>query len=129
MPGLHHVEIYVSDIHRSTDVWEWFLVELGYVPFQVWDVGRSWRLGDTYIVFVQATERYRSVPYHRAHVGLNHLAFWAQSREQVDALTERVRARGLRILYEDRHPFAGGPNHYALYFEDPDRIKVEVIAP
>jgi hypothetical protein len=28
-----------------------------------------------------------------------------------------------------RSPFAGGASHYAVFFEDPDRIKVEVVAP
>jgi catechol 2,3-dioxygenase-like lactoylglutathione lyase family enzyme len=121
--------MYVSNLARSTEFWGWFLPELGYVLFQEWDAGRRWRLYDTYLVFVQALDRHADVPYHRGRVGLNHLAFWAQSQDQVDALTEQVCARGLRVLYEDRHPFAGGPGHYALYFEDPDRIKVEVIAP
>jgi hypothetical protein len=31
------------------------------------------------------------------------------------------------MVYE--HPYAGGTDHYAVYFEDPDRIKVEVVAP
>lgn len=32
-------------------------------------------------------------------------------------------------LYESEYPFASGPDYYALYCEDPDRIKVEVVAP
>ena len=43
-------------------------------------------------------------------------------------MTMKLRERGCRILYEDRHPFAGGNGHYALYTEDPDRIKVELAA-
>ncbi len=27
------------------------------------------------------------------------------------------------------HPYAGGDDHYAVYFEDPERIKVELVAP
>lgn len=57
-------------------------------------------------VFVQAWERHADVPNHRGRVGLNHLAFWAESRDQIIVLTEQVRARGLRVLYEDQHPFA-----------------------
>lgn len=30
--------------------------------------------------------------------------------------------------YEDRHPYAGGPDYYAVFFEDPDRMKVEIVA-
>lgn len=125
--GLHHVELYVSNLARSVEFWGWFLGQLGYAEYQSWPQGRSWLLDETYIVLVQS-ERL-DVPYHRQRVGLNHLAFHAESRGQVDSLTEALRARGARILYEDRHPFAGGPDYYAVFFEDPDRIKVEVVAP
>lgn len=126
---LHHVELYVSDLRRSAAFWGWLLEQLGYELFQEWENGVSWRCGETYLVFVQAEERFLDIPYHRCRVGLNHLAFHARSRRQVDALTEELRRRGVTILYEDRHPHAGGPDHYAVYFEDPDRIKVEVVAP
>lgn len=81
------------------------------------------------MVFVQTEERFLDVPYHRSRVGLNHLAFYAESREHVDNITRKLKEKGIKILYEDRHPFAGGKEHYAVFFEDPDRIKVELVAP
>ncbi len=63
-----------------------------------------------------------------AGTGLNHLAFHAASRAQVDDVTVKLKARGVPILYADRHPYAGGPDYYAVFFEDPDRMKVEVTA-
>ena len=125
--ALHHVELYVSDLNRSTAFWSWFLESLGYGLYQSWDRGRSWRLGDTYIVFVQTEPRFLDVPYHRCRVGLNHLAFRARSRKQVDNVTAELRRRGISILYQDRHPHAGGDDNYAVFFEDPDRIKVELV--
>jgi catechol 2,3-dioxygenase-like lactoylglutathione lyase family enzyme len=80
-------------------------------------------------VLVQAPREHLAAGYHRKRVGLNHLAFHAGSREEVDALTAELRARGVAILYPERHPHAGGPDCRAVYFEDPDRIKVEVVAP
>ena len=126
---LHHVELYVSDLKRTIEFWGWFLEELGYSPFQEWESGRSWKLDDTYLVFVQTEERYLDIPYNRCRVGLNHLAFHAESRQQVDDLTEQLKAKEISILYIDKHPFAGGEDYYAVYFEDPDRIKVELVAP
>jgi len=123
------MEIYVSDLKSSIDFWGWFLEYLGYRPFQSWESGHSWKLGKTYIVFVQAEERFMDIPYHRCRVGLNHLAFHADSREQVDDMTKKLEGNGVKILYSDKHPFAGGEKHYAVYFEDPDRIKVELVAP
>ena len=130
MQGLiHHIEINVSNLQSSVDFWSWLLEELGYEPFQKWDGGQSWIIGKTYIVFVQTDEKYLNPPYHRSRTGLNHLAFYARSRQQVDDLTRLLKQKGVRILYEDRHPYAGGNNHYAVFFEDPDRIKVELVAP
>jgi catechol 2,3-dioxygenase-like lactoylglutathione lyase family enzyme len=86
-------------------------------------------MGETYIVFVQAEEKFLDIPYHRSRVGLNHLAFHAGSRQQVDDMTTKLEEKGMQILYPDKHPFAGGMEHYAVYFEDPDRIKVELAAP
>lgn len=44
-------------------------------------------------------------------------------------MTERLKEKKINLLYQERHPFAGGDSHYAVYFEDPDRIKVELVAP
>ena len=126
---IHHVEINVSNLKKTVDFWSWFLEELGYDQFQKWEGGKSWRLGETYIVFVQTEERFLDVPYHRRRVGLNHLAFHAISRGQVDDITQKLMAKGVTILYTDQHPFAGGEDYYAVFFEDPDRIKVELVAP
>ncbi|QSS98722.1 VOC family protein [Pontibacillus sp. ALD_SL1] len=126
---LHHIELYVSNLEESKKFWGWFLGELGYEIYQKWDSGQSYKLGDTYLVFVQAEERYKDISYHRCRVGLNHLAFHATSKEQVDRMTINLREKGISILYEDKHPYAGGEDYYAVYFEDPDRIKVELVAP
>ncbi|MCG5249785.1 VOC family protein [Brevibacillus agri] len=127
---LHHLELYVADLKRSAEFWGWLLEEqLGYERYQQWASGISWKHGNTYLVFVQAEERFLDVPYHRCRVGLNHLAFHARSREQVEAIHEELRRRGVPLLYEDRYPHAGGREHYALFCEDPDRIKVEIVAP
>ena len=126
--ALHHVELYVRDLERTATFWTWLLAWLGYEAHQEWAVGFSWRLGPTYLAFVQAPEG-AGGDFDRRSVGLNHVAFHAASRFAVDELTDDLRERGVRILYEDRHPFAGGEDHYAVFFEDPDGLKVEVVAP
>jgi hypothetical protein len=61
---LHHIEIYVSDLAKSAEFWNWLLTELGYAPYQKRESGIRWKYGHTYIVFVQVKER------HRCRVGL-----------------------------------------------------------
>jgi catechol 2,3-dioxygenase-like lactoylglutathione lyase family enzyme len=126
---LHHVEIYVSNLSKSVEFWGWLLPELGYEQYQKWDSGISWKHQETYLVFVQAEERYLDVPYHRCRAGLNHLAFHGNSREHIDKITQALLDKGIQILYNDKHPYAGGKDYYAVFFEDPDRIKVELVAP
>jgi hypothetical protein len=31
-------------------------------------------------------------------------------------------------LFPERHPYAGGPDHYAAYLEDADGFEVELVA-
>lgn len=124
---LHHIELYVSNLQNSYNFWSWFLKEMGYKEHQSWESGFSFKLGPTYIVFVQTENQYLENKYHRKQVGLNHLAFYAESKKDVDELTEKLKEKDVVILYQDKHPHAGG--NYAVYFEDPDRIKVEVVAP
>lgn len=125
---LHHIELYVKDLNISNEFWGWLLLELGYSEYQNWEKGISYILENTYIVFVQVENKFLDIPYHRCGAGLNHLAFHGGSRDFIDKITLKLREKGVKILYEDKHPYAGGLGYYAVYFEDPDRMKVEIVA-
>ena len=126
---LHHIEIYVSDLRKTVEFWNWLLLtEFGYTKFQEWESGISYKLNNTYFVFVQTEKKFLDIPCHRKRTGLNHLAFQADSRADVDNITIKLRKKGIKILYENKHPYAGGENYYAVFFEDPDRIKVEIVS-
>lgn len=125
---LHHVELYVSDLKKTKEFWGWLLGVLGYEVYQSWEQGISYKLGATYLVFVQVEQRFDDVAYHRCRAGINHLAFHGESRAFVDEITMQLRKRGVTILYEDAHPYAGGADYYAVYFEDVNRMKVEIVA-
>ncbi|MDO4712094.1 MAG: VOC family protein [Peptostreptococcaceae bacterium] len=124
---LHHIEIYVSDLKQTRAFYDDLMPRLGYTLFQDWEGGFSYRDESGYIVFVQTADRFLPNGYHRCNIGLNHLAFRVESQETVDSLREHLLEKGVTLLYDDRYPFAGGEGHYALYFEDPDRIKLEVV--
>jgi catechol 2,3-dioxygenase-like lactoylglutathione lyase family enzyme len=126
---LHHVEIYVSDLERSVSFWTPFMAKLGYEA-ERWSGGMNYIIeGEAYFCFLQAPKEHVGAGYHRKRVGLNHLAFKASSRSHVDEIAAWVKAGGFNTLYPEKYPYAGGPDYYALYCEDPDRIKVEVVAP
>jgi len=126
---LHHVEIYVSDLECSIAFWSPFMSQLGYEADR-WSEGMNYtKEGEAYFCFLQAPPKHIAAGYHRQRVGLNHLAFKGKSRAHVDEMAAWVKDAGYTTLYESEYPFASGPGYYALYCEDPDRIKVEVVAP
>ena len=124
---LHHVELWVPDLARAVAEWGWLLTSLGYEQFQDWEAGRSWTLGGTYLVVEQSPAM--TAPDHdRLRPGLNHLAFHAGPRTQVDRLTAQAPEHGWTLLFPDRHPHAGGPAHYAAYLTNTDGYEVELVA-
>lgn len=127
---LHHIEIYVSDLAISRAFWSDLLSKIDYRESSSWDEGFTLNDGqNTYLTFVQITEKYSSHTYHRCGVGLNHLAFAVNGREVVDTIRQHCIDTGITLLYDKLYPFPnGGSDYYALFIEDPDRIKVEFVA-
>jgi catechol 2,3-dioxygenase-like lactoylglutathione lyase family enzyme len=124
---LHHVEIWVPDLARAVDQWGWLLESLGYSLFQEFHQGRSWRLGETYLV-VEQSPAMSAADHDRLRPGLNHLAFHVQTTAEVDKLVAGAPEHGWTLMFADRHPHAGGPEHYAAYLENADGFEVELVA-
>lgn len=124
---LHHVELWVPDLERSTASLGWLLESLGYQRFHSWPSGRSWRLGPTYLVMEQSTALTGDTHDRRAP-GLNHLAFHVDGEAEVERLVGEAGRHGWTLLFADRHPYAGGEQHFAAYMEDQDGFEVELVA-
>ncbi|MCC3764453.1 VOC family protein [Glycomyces sp. TRM65418] len=124
---LHHVELWVPDLNRAVDSFGWLLERLGYARHQEWSAGRSWRLGPTYLV-VEQSRAQTGRRHDRCAPGLNHLAFHVGNDTEVERLVDEGKEHGWTLLFADRHPFAGGDNHYAAYLENPDGFEVELVA-
>jgi catechol 2,3-dioxygenase-like lactoylglutathione lyase family enzyme len=125
--AIHHVELWASDLRSSEASWGWLLTALGYRLDKTWDTGRSWRLGDTYVVLEQGPD---VLPgnHERRRPGLNHLAFHAGAEQDVEDLAREAAGHGWTLMFADRHPHAGGPDHYAAYLEDDEGFEVELVA-
>ncbi len=124
---VHHIELWVPDLARAERSWGWLLTALGARPYQSWPHGRSWRAGDVYVVLEQSPALVGD-RHERRSPGLNHLAFHAGTAATLDALVAEAPAHGRRLLFPDRHPYAGGPEHRAAYLEDEDGFEVELVA-
>ncbi len=73
----------------------------------------------------QADPRYAQESFSKDRVGLCEIAFNAESRAQVDALARDVESFGGRILHPPREYTEYSPGYYALFFADPDGVKLE----
>ena len=123
---LHHIELWVPDLARAEHSWGWLLTALGCRPYQSWEHGRSWRIGGVHVVLEESPDLIGRRHERRAP-GLNHLAFSVPGHF-LDALVQQAPRHGWRLLFPDRHPYAGGPEHRAAYLEDADGFEVELVA-
>ena len=66
------------------------------------------------------------LPYDRYAVGLHHLAFSASTRATVDERAAWLRAQGAEIE-SGPEEYDYTPGYYAVFFYDPDGIKLELV--
>lgn len=123
---LSHVEIYVSVYAKTIRFYDKILKPLGWTRLVCQDSHTAFSDGNMKIVFCPTEEKYLQYGYHRKRIGLNHLAFYAPTKESVDEIYETVlKPESINCLYE-KCP-TGGDDYYAVFFEDPDRMKVEIV--
>lgn len=128
---MHHVELWFADLARAERSWGWLLGALGYACTRRWADGCAWSAGGSpggTDVVLESGPDVLDVPHERRRPGVNHLAFHAGTRAEVDTLAREAPRHGWTLLFPDRHPHAGGPDHYAAYLEDGTGVEVELVA-
>jgi catechol 2,3-dioxygenase-like lactoylglutathione lyase family enzyme len=123
---IHHIDLTVSDLARSTEFYARVLPLLGLrradnVPEGPIFAGDSFELG-----LVQATSSAKRA-HDRYSPGLHHLAFAAPTKESVDAVHAQLVALGVRILDAPAVYERYAPGYYAVFFADPDGVKLEYV--
>lgn len=123
----NHLGLHVSDAKRSFPFYKDLLIFLGYCVVCE-DESLGMRNGPTDIWLKETPAPHKTKGYHRKNTGLNHICFGAKSRADVDKFCkEFLKPRGIKTLYGSPKAFPKyTPEYYAVYFEDPDRIKIEV---
>jgi glyoxylase I family protein len=126
--SIHHVDLTVSDLTRSRTFYGPIMRYLGYeltretarkVVFSQVD-----RCANTSVRLHAAEPGSRGKRHDRYAPGLHHLAFEAESREDVDGLHLLLRELNAEIL--DPPGVYYPPGYYALFFADPDGLKLEL---
>jgi catechol 2,3-dioxygenase-like lactoylglutathione lyase family enzyme len=135
--GLHHIDLAVGDVEQSLEFYLHLLGPLG------WKVTRRYPTyrGTEEVVYLGTGEpngagydpgglglRPADGGTHQYYgVGVEHIAFEVDSREEVDGALERITETGATIHFpaeEDRDE----PGYYAFFVFDPDGIRIEVFA-
>lgn len=64
--------------------------------------------------------------YEGARAGLHHLAFQVGSKEEVEAVEVRAKQAGATFIYDGPVAYRSNSPAGAIFFEDPDGIRIEV---
>jgi catechol 2,3-dioxygenase-like lactoylglutathione lyase family enzyme len=129
--GIHHVDIVVASIERSLPFYRDLLGPMGWHGLGEVEGERGetiWYLtGPGSSVGLRAAQPPRlGERYDRYSVGLHHLAFEALSRAVVDERAEWLRGQGAQ-LESDPQEYGYRPGYYAVFFYDPDGLKLEIL--
>ena len=126
---LYHLQINVRDASRSLPFYKALLGYLDYRTVYETDSMAGFSGPGTDIWVGAAAPEHTGPGFHRKRTGLNHIAFRVPHRTDVDRVTEEFLApRGLVPLYTTPREFPEyRPGYYAVFFEDPDRLKLEVV--
>jgi catechol-2,3-dioxygenase len=122
--SFHHIDLTVTDVTRSAQFYGLVLPIL--------DFRRRTGAGGTPIwtgaggeIGLQPARS--AAPHDRYAAGLHHLAFRADSRQAVDDLHAHLVRHAIPILDAPASYPQYAPGYYAVFFADPDGLKLELV--
>lgn len=125
----HHFDFTVSDIDTARPVYDLFLTHMGFRETRnVEGQTTEWSQGSGIfpsVGIVQAKGEGKEASHDRYSPGLHHAAWRAEDRADVDALHAKLVEVGVTILDPPDHYY--GENYYAVFFADPDGLKLEYV--
>lgn len=132
MSGLvHHIDLNVSDLAASRRVYALVLGFLGYTCVRDDEAACEWDLRSGAVFSSVGIKQCHANVIHHRHEryapGLHHLAWEAASRADVDGLHDLLVSEGVTVLDAPALFPEYSPDYYAVFFEDPDGIKLEVV--
>lgn len=134
-PIIDHIQITVRDMKKAEEFYDKLMPLLGFELIKK-SKGRVDAHDFDVIEYVHENitiginsprEKFKFDEVHRRKPGsLHHLAFKASSCEEIDELYPKIEAAGANIVESPRYYPQHGERYYALFFKDPDGIKLEV---
>lgn len=135
-PVIDHIQITVKDIKVAEGFYDKFLPVLGFDIRK--KVSAFIEEHDFYVVeythellafaITSPRQAFKNEVVHRRKPGaLHHLAFKAQSREEVDKAYHDLLKIGANIVSEPQIHAEYSDSYYAVYFKDLENIKYEIV--
>jgi len=121
--GIDHLVLSVGDFARSKKFYDKVLRFLGFKLKHEYADMAGWSNGKTLFWIAAADAEGRKHKYRKGDIGFHHYAFELSSRKDVDKLGAFLAENSMTVLdppgeYYER-------NYYAVYFADPDGMKLE----
>jgi len=130
--SIHHIDLTVRDPVASRGFYQAVLGFMGYEFVDDYEYGFDMDLRvDGRFEGSIGVLRARGENAERAHdrytPGLHHIAWNAESRDDVDALYAILQSLSATILDPPADYPRYGPGYYAVFFTDPDGLKLEYV--
>ncbi|MCV2354737.1 VOC family protein [Paucibacter sp. B2R-40] len=125
--AIDHLAIRVSDLARSRCFYDKLL---GFMGFErEWEFGEvvGWNNGDTMFWITQADAAGLHHKHRTGNIGYHHYAFELAARAQVDELYDFLLEMKAEIVDSPAVYPDYGEGYYAVYFQDPDGLKLEAL--
>jgi len=121
--GIDHLVLSVGDLARSKDFYGKVLGFLGFkLKYDYADMA-GWSNRKTLFWIAQADAQGKKRKHRKGDIGFHHYAFELASRKDVDALGAFLLEHGMTVLDPPGEYYDS--SYYAVYFADPDGMKLE----
>jgi catechol 2,3-dioxygenase-like lactoylglutathione lyase family enzyme len=124
--AVDHLDLTVNDLERSIAFYDQVLPALGMRRI-AHESYVAWGNAHVNIGLRAAATEHRHAPFDRTRAGFHHLALKARSRADVDRMHAFLVRAGLTVLDPPAEYPQYGPDYYALFFADPDGLKLELV--
>ncbi|WP_086347217.1 VOC family protein [Candidatus Enterococcus clewellii] len=134
---IHHIQITVNDVKKAETFYDKLFELLGF------DISKKYSgylehadmevieyLGDTFDFGISSPRKeFMDEKIDSRKPGaVQHIAFKAESKEEIDEIFPKVKALDVKILHGKPKEYKEriAPNYYALFFESPEGIRFEL---
>ena len=122
--GIDHLVLSVGNFARSKEFYTKVLGFLGFKLKYEYDGAAGWSNRKTLFWIAAADAQGRTRKHRKGDIGFHHYAFELSSRQDVDDLGAFLQHHGMTVL-DSPGEYNGDENYYAVFFADPDGMKLE----